>query len=492
MTRREALKAGAAAALAIPSRAAVATTEREMAALTTVEAAGWIARGEITAETYISTMLARADRLKDLDVFIAINREGALSAARAIDLRRKRHRRLGALAGVPLIVKDNIDAVGLPATAGCRGLAENRPLTNAPVLAPLLAADGILLGKANMHELADGITSNNGGYGAVHNPYNPEMIPGGSSGGTAAGIAARIAPAGLGTDTAGSVRIPSSLCGVAGLRPTAKRYSLDGIMPLSHTRDTAGPIARSVADLALLDSVITGSPEAGRVSLSGLRLGLPREFFWVDLDPETEAVMNEALQRLRDLGVVFVEANPAGLADLSRRAGGTIQYEMLRDIAAYLAAGHSTVTVDEMVKGIKSPDVVRAVERIRTNPADEATYGDAVNKYRPQLQQLYADYFASNNVEAMFFPATALPARPIGLDEVDLNGRKVITGGAYIRNAGPGSSAGMPGLCLPAGRGKSGLPVGMELDGPMGSDRRLLGIGMAMEVHFGPLPPPSL
>ena len=196
--------------------------------------------------------------------------------------------------------------------------------------------------------------------------------------------------------------------------------------------------------MALLDSIITGSSAAPRASLNGLRLGLPREFFWVDLDPETETVMNEALKRLRELGVVFVEANPEGLADLSRRAGGTIQYEMLRDIAAYLAAGHSTVTVDEMVKGIKSPDVIRAVERIRTNPADEATYNDAVNKYRPQLQQLYADYFAKNNVEAMFFPTTALPARPIGQDQVEVNGKKIATGGAYIRTPDPAPAPACP------------------------------------------------
>ena len=465
----------------------------DLTALTTIEAVRAIQRGEMTSEAYVSAMLSRADRLKDLDVFISLNREGAISAARAVDVKRKNHGKLEALAGVPLIIKDNIDSAALPTTAGCRGLAENRPTKDAAVLAALLAADGVLLGKANMHELANGITSNNGGYGAVHNPYDPALIPGGSSGGTAAGIAARIAPAGLGTDTAGSVRIPSSLCGIAGLRPTSKRYPLDGIVPLSHTRDTAGPMARTVADVALLDSVIMGASFPARVALKGLRLGLPREFFWVNLDPETEVVMNEALKRLRDLGVVFVDADPQGLAELTRRAGGTIQYEMLRDIAAYLAADHSSVTIEDVVNGIKSPDVKRSVERMRSNPADETIYQETITKFRPQIQQLYADYFAQNRLEAMFFPTTALPARPIGLDQVELNGKMIATGGAFIRNAGPGSTAGVPGLTIPAGLGpKSSLPIGMELDGPMGSDRRLLAIGMAMEAHFGSLPPPSV
>ena len=249
MNRRELLRFGA-LALAAPAYGA----DSDIPSLTAADLTAKIRQGDITAEAAVTALLARADRLKDLNVFISVNRTGALAAARAIDLGRKANKAKLAprpLAGLPLIVKDNIDAAGIPSTAGCRGLAENRPAKNAPVLAPLLAADAILLGKANMHELADGITSNNAGYGAVHNPYNRDLIPGGSSGGTAAGIAARIAPAGLGTDTAGSVRIPSSLCGVAGLRPTAKRYPLDGIVPLSHTRDTPGPIARTVADVAL-------------------------------------------------------------------------------------------------------------------------------------------------------------------------------------------------------------------------------------------------
>ena len=290
MNRRELLRFGA-LALAAP----VYGADSDIPSLTAADLTAKIRQGDITAEAAVTALLARADRLKDLNVFISVNRTGALAAARAIDLKRKAKGKLGPLAGLPLIVKDNIDAAGIPSTAGCRGLAENRPAKNAPVLAPLLAADAILLGKANMHELADGITSNNAGYGAVHNPYNRDLIPGGSSGGTAAGIAARIAPAGLGTDTAGSVRIPSSLCGVAGLRPTAKRYPLDGIVPLSHTRDTPGPIARTVADVALLDSAIMKiDSEPVKWELRGLRLGLPRAFFWSDLDPETEAVMNEA------------------------------------------------------------------------------------------------------------------------------------------------------------------------------------------------------
>jgi Asp-tRNA(Asn)/Glu-tRNA(Gln) amidotransferase A subunit family amidase len=484
MTRRDALKIAAAGAIQTAGFAAVP----DRASLTTVEAVAALERGDMTAEGYCTTMVGRAENRKALNVFISLNSEGALAAAHDIDERRRNGTKVGALAGIPLIVKDNIDFATLPTTAGCRGLAANRPTKNAGVLQALLDADAVVLGKANMHELADGITSNNGGYGAVHNPWNPELIPGGSSGGTAAGIAAHICPAGLGTDTAGSVRIPSSLCGVAGLRPTAKRYPLDGIVPLSLTRDTAGPIARTVADCALLDSVIMKIAAPGPTTLRGLRLGLPRGFFWVDLDRETEDVMKTALSELKGLGVVFVEADIPDLADLTRRCGNLIGYEMLRNIADYLAAGKSAVTLDEMIKGIKSPDVIRAVERIHSNPVDEASYRETISKWRPQLQQAYATYFKQNNVEAMFFPTTPLPARPIGQDEVELNGKKVNTAGAYIRNAGPGSAAGIPGLTLPAGRGANTvLPIGMELDGPAGSDQKLLSIGIAMEAHFRPL-----
>ena len=184
---------------------------------------------------------------------------------------------MGALHGLPILIKANIATANVPTSAGTPALRDYRPASDAPVVARLFSAGAILLGKTNMHELAYGITSNNGAFGAVHNPYNPALIPGGSSGGNGAAIAARMCPAGLGTDTGGSVRIPAALCGIVGLRPTVGRYSGAGIVPLSRTMDTAGPMARSVEDLVLLDSVITGqNAPVQPAALRGLRLGAAR------------------------------------------------------------------------------------------------------------------------------------------------------------------------------------------------------------------------
>ncbi|MEM6987177.1 MAG: amidase family protein, partial [Pseudomonadota bacterium] len=159
----------------------------------------------------------------------------------------------GALAGLPVIAKDNINTTVYPTSGGTRALLGRTPATDAGVVRAITAAGGVIGAKAGMHELAFGITSNNAVTGAIHNPSDPTVIAGGSSGGTAAAIAAGMFPAGLGTDTGGSCRIPAALCGVVGFRPTIERYAGDGIVPISHTRDTAGPLARTVRDIALFD-----------------------------------------------------------------------------------------------------------------------------------------------------------------------------------------------------------------------------------------------
>ena len=463
--------------------------------LTATEVVQRIREGALSAEVYARTLLAQTERLHFLDTIIAIDPDAVLEGARQVDLSRRRGQMLGPLAGLPLLVKDNIDTKALPTTAGTPGLLSNRPRRDAPVLDPLLGAGALLLAKANMHELAFGITSHNFYFGAVHNPYDPTMIPGGSSGGTGAGIAARLCPAGLGTDTGGSVRIPAALCGVVGLRPTKGRYPITGIVPISHTRDTPGPMGRTVADVALLDAVETGSMPAQAIRLRGLRLGIPRNPFWQGLDPELAAVMEDALHRLRALGVVLVEADIPAAATLDQQAGFPIAlFEANIDIPAYLTAEGNGITFDDIQRQIASPDVAGAIAAARSGVITQATYERALNVVRPELQELYASYFRDHRVVAMLFPTTVLPARPIGEDKtVELNGRPVDTFTTYIRDTDPDAVAGIPGLSMPAGLTRSGLPVGMELDGPKGSDRLLLGIGLALEAAaFRPLRAPKL
>ncbi len=247
-------------------------------------AADAVRNGEQTAEALAEALLARCASAAPLNAFISLEADRLRAAARAADQRRQRGERLGPLHGVPLALKDNIDTADFPTTGGTPALAAQRPKRNAPIVQHLLDAGAIVLGKTNLQELAYGPTNNNAAFGPAHNPYDPARIPGGSSGGSAAAVAARLAPAALGTDTGGSIRVPAALCGITSMRPTTLRWSQAGIIPLSHTRDTAGPMARHVADCVLLDGVITGGPtEVTPAPLQELRLGLPRDYFWENL-----------------------------------------------------------------------------------------------------------------------------------------------------------------------------------------------------------------
>jgi mandelamide amidase len=479
-------------------RMACAMMPRDLGNLTAAQAAGAIRRGDITAEQYAQFCLMRADALKQLNAFITQDPERVLEAARAADVKRSKGEPLGPLHGLPLAIKDNIDTGGMFTTAGTAALKQHRPRADADVLAPLYAAGAILLGKTNLHELAYGYTTNNAAFGTARNPYDPQRIPGGSSGGTAVAVAARIAPAGIGTDTNGSVRVPAALCGIAGLRPTAGRYPGAGIVPISRTRDTAGPMARAVADLVLLDSVITGDASPVEpVPLKGLRLGVARGYFWADLDPEVERVASAALSKLEKAGVQVVELDLAPLpadAFKVRRCRAIQLTETRTDLARYLAEHGSPLSVEAVAREIATPGVKSVFERFIFGPEalTSAQYEAALREYRPALQAAFAAAFREQRVDATIFPLTQTPALPIGQDtEFEVRGEKFSL--LYLgRNTDPGSCAGLPGLALWAGMTGDGLPVGIGLDGAAGSDRRLLGIGLSLEQVLGRAPAPAV
>jgi len=467
---------------------------RDLLELTATDAVSLLRSGDLSAEKYAQALLDQCRKHRALNAFIWQNDDQVLAAARAADKERKA-KRPGPLHGLPVVIKDNIDTANAPTSAGTPALRDHRPGSDAPVAAKLFSAGAILLGRTNMHELAYGITSNNGAFGAVHNPYNPALIPGGSSGGNGAAIAARMCAAGLGTDTGGSVRIPSALCGIGGLRPTVGRYPGAGIVPLSYTMDTAGPMARSVEDLALLDSVITGQSAAVHpVSLRGIRLGVPRRFFYENMDLSLAPVVENALTTLRRAGCILVEAELADIEKLYASARPPIiSYEMLHDLSDYLVKSGTKLTAEAVIARIASPDVKLGYETYAIGqqaPSREA-YEIAIKQGLPAFQTMYRNYFRDNNVTAIVFPTTLLPARPIGDDDdVELNGRKVPTFGTYLHNTRPMTTTGIPGMSLPIGLTAAGLPVGLEFDAPSGEDRKLLSLGLAIEKLFGKLPAP--
>ncbi len=458
-----------------------------MIALSAGEAVAAMVDGRFTALAYAEALLGRCAERADLNAFITLDPEAVRAAARAADERRAAGEVLGPLHGLPIPVKDSVNTVDLPTTAGTSALRDFRPKADAPLVAQLRAAGAIVLGKTNLHELSLGWTSSNMAYGPVRNPWDLTRIPGGSSGGTAAAVAAGMAPLGVAEDTQGSIRVPAALCGIAGFRPTTGRYPTDGCAPISGLFDQIGPHARCVADLALFDTVITGdaSPLAPP-ALAGLRLGIARDYYFSGLDPAVAAAMDGVLGRLAGAGVTIVEADLPGLGALIDAITLPIQvHDVAPGLTAWLASSGASFGFDEMLAAV-SPDVLGLLKLFALpdspNAIPEPVYAAARDVHRPALQAVLADWFAVNRVDAMLLPATMVAATAIGHDQlIRIGEADVPFSTAMGRNIAPGSTAGLPGLVLPAGLAK-GLPVAIELDGPPGADRRLLAIGLAVEA----------
>src|SRR5580693_7018641 len=279
--------------------------------LTATQAASDICAGKYSSVALVTAALTRAKARVELNAFITLDEAGAMAAARACDAACARGEPCKPLGGVPIAIKDNIEVAGLPATAGTPALKGYIPAEDAPVVAKLRAAGAVIIGKTNMHELAFGISGYNAAFktGAefgVRNAYDTGKIAGGSSSGTASAIGARIVTAGLGTDTGGSVRIPCALNGCASLRPTVGRYPSEAIAPISHTRDTAGPMASTMADVAILDRVIAGGAAIAPANLKEMRIGVVAAML-ANLDGDTDAAFHAAVEKLKSAGVTVVD-----------------------------------------------------------------------------------------------------------------------------------------------------------------------------------------
>ena len=393
------------------------------------------------------------------------------------------------LSGLPVVAKDNINTTNYPTSGGTHALLDHTPLNDAGVVNRITNAGGFIGAKAGMHELAFGITSNNAVTGPVRNPNNPIMIPGGSSGGTAAAIAAGIFPAGLGTDTGGSCRIPAALCGVVGFRPTTGRYDSEGIVPISHTRDTVGPLARSVRDIVLFDGVLSGETlPVTNASISDFTIGVPRQVFFDNLDPIVAHAVETQLSSLSSQGAKLVEVSLDPIWPHNEAFSfPVVFYEVMRDLPAYLSEHAPNITFEALIAGIGSPDVAGAIgSQLGDDAMPEAVYKAAMDIHRPEMHQIYGRVFEKFGLNAIVFPTTPLAARPIGDDEtINLNGAQVPTFPTYIRNTDLGSNVGAPGISLPCPI-NSGLPVGIEFDALPGQDLSLMALAGAAEKAMAP------
>lgn len=467
-----------------------------LCSLTAVDAVKHMSQGSISAERYAEALLARCRSHQFLNAFITLEPSRVLEQARARDRERLAGARPGPLFGLPIPVKDSVNTREYPTTAGTPALRHFRPSEDAPIVRTLLEAGASVLGKTNLHELSYGWTSNNLAFGAVHNPYDPTCVPGGSSGGTAAAIAARLAPLGIAEDTEGSIRVPAAFCGIAGFRPTTGRYPTRGCVPISPLFDQVGPHARAVSDLVLFDSVAANEPQPlDPLPLQGVRLGVVRDYWFTDLDPEVERLTQLALARLEDAGARLVDTSLPGLSLLIERTTERVQNHDVRlALARYLQEYGAPVDFEGLVAQA-SPDI-RTLFRSDVLPGGanfvtEPAYAAARDRYLPALRRSYERYFAHHRLAAMVFPATLVPAPRIG-DEATLKvgDRTLPFETAVARNIAPGSTAGVPGLVLPAGLTRGGLPVGIEFDAPARSDRALLALGLSAEQALGTPPPP--
>ncbi|WP_186229236.1 indoleacetamide hydrolase [Burkholderia gladioli] len=452
--------------------------------LSVVDAKGAIDRGEISCLEYVQALVDQQSKTESLNGFAYFDPETLLRSARAHD--EALATRIGrmSLAGIPLAIKDNIDCTGMPTAAGTAALRYAVPRANAPVVARVVEAGALAAGKAGMHELAFGCTNENGFFGPVRNPYDPARIPGGSSGGSAVLVASGAVPASLGTDTGGSVRIPAALCGLVGFRPTHGRYPSEGVVPISPTRDTVGPIARTVSDVMLLDEILSGGGSVLPVvdSAHDFRLAVPYSTMWEALSPDARPVLERALQKLEDAGFELIDMDLRRYPFFRARESAAIPFFEFADaVARYLETGGVAVTFPEIVAQIKSPDVVRIVGDILGAGAISTTeYAEALLA-RERSRASYVACLREVEADALLFPTVLIPACNIGSETVAVGSEELDVFAAYTRNTEPGSNAGVPGITVPAGLTQDGLPVGLALDGVPHSDRRILQIGKAME-----------
>jgi aspartyl-tRNA(Asn)/glutamyl-tRNA(Gln) amidotransferase subunit A len=431
-------------------------------------------------------MLARIELVNPkLNAYITVTAELALVQAKKAESElfaprgRKGHHDRGPLHGIPISLKDNIYTAGVRTTAGSKILKDFIPKENAAVVGQLREAGAVLLGKANMHEFAYGVTSNNPHYGPVRNPWDLARIPGGSSGGSAAAVAAGLCYGSIGTDTGGSIRIPASLCGVFGLKPTWGRISCEGIVPLSPALDCAGPLARTVGDVATLTGILylRVGHEANMAKVSALRanarkfcLGIPRQLFFDALSNEVRSAFDAALRKLSGAGMTTKDIS-IPLLDETEDAGNYIAwveatlYHQQQGFFPARAAEYGDDVRSRLEMGTK----VLAVDYLR-----------ALEIQRQFTQQLHLA-LAEADVDAMILPSTAIEAPRLDQETIRLGAHEHPARALLLRHNRPANLAGVPAVSMPCGFTRSGLPIGLQIMGGVSSEPLLLRIAKVFE-----------
>jgi len=443
----------------------------------------------MTVTELVSAAASRMERLNPaLRAFITSTANPAIERAHQLDAELVAGRDRGPLHGIPIAHKDLFLTRGVLTTCGSPIYGKFVPAYSATVVERLEAAGAVMLGKLNMHELAYGITSANPHYGAVRNPWDTERIPGGSSGGSAAAVAANIVYAAMGSDTGGSIRIPSSFCGTVGLKPTYGRVSRYGALPLGYTLDHMGPLTRSVRDAALVLNTIAGydpkDPSSSRhpvidympddgCSIRRVRIGLPESFFLEELDPDVESAVRGALARAASLGA---EVKSVRLPDME--AVNAVARVIL---LAEASAVHEPHLAERQRFGA---DVLALLDQgsLLSAPA-------YVNAQR--LRRMMCRNFRQiwSEVDCLVTPTTPNTAPRVGEDVVRLGGRDENVRIASTRLVRGFNLLGYPALSIPCGLSSKGLPIGLQIVGAPFEEGLILRVGAALEDGGVAIPP---
>ena len=442
--------------------------------MTIQEAARALRARKVSSLELVEESLKRIAAAQErLNAFITVTGDKARARAKEMDAELAGGLDRGLLHGLPIAHKDLIMTRGVRTTAGSKILADFVPDDEAEVALKMEEAGAISVGKTGLHELAYGITSTNPHFGAVRNPWDPERIPGGSSGGSGAAVAADLVFMATGTDTGGSIRIPSSFCGTVGLKPTYERVSRRGVIPLSLTMDHIGPMARTVRDCAIAFQAMatssSGFVPGADANLRGLRIGVPRNFYFDSLDAEVTAAVRGAIQTAAALGGRVIEATVPDMNAINTVGRVLLLVEAVTNWRPHLNRREDF-----------GADVLALLDQGRLILGID--YADA-----QRLRRIYAREFSElwDEVDCLIVPATPTPAPKIGEMTIEVAGKREDVRMVSTRLMRGINVLGIPSLAMPCGFTKGGLPIGMQILGAPRSEDTLLRAGAAMEDAMG-------
>ena len=438
--------------------------------MTILEAAAGLRARKVSALELTRTCLERIDKLNPkLNAFITVTREAAEKRASEMDAELARGIDRGPMHGIPIAYKDLVFTKGVRTTAGSKIYADFVPDRDARIVEQLNAAGAVSVGKTNLHECAYGITSTNPHYGPVRNPWDFEAIPGGSSGGSGAAVAAGMAFMAIGTDTGGSIRIPAAFCGCVGLKPTFGRVSKEGVFPLGFTLDHIGPLAMSVRDCAVTFEAISSArgvvPVAEVRSLKGVRIGIPQNAFFDRAWPEVKEGVKTLVTKAEAMGAIPVSVRVPDLDELN-----TVARLLL------LVEATATHSANSSRRDMYGADVLALLDQ-----GQLIAGADYVNAQRLR-RKITADFnHVWKEVNCLIVPGTPTAAPKIGQTQIEIDGvaddvRLVTT--RLMRGI---NALGWPALSLPSGFAKNGLPIGVQILGRANAEKVILEVGAALE-----------